>query len=197
MIPKKVWGKDPWAHKPAPAKLKPAADPEVESQPVSIAPQSAAEPQRAIEAPQSKATPTKEPVRQPVVPEVPIATVRRPERAPRDVVTDAEFEEMVERAIERIPEQFAEAVENCAFIVEAEPPKGQPGLLGLYRGHPLTSRAYYAGNLPDTITIYQGSLMRLFPGRENLERQVYRTVVHEIGHYFGLEEHELEELGWA
>ena len=104
---------------------------------------------------------------------------------------------MVERAIERIPEEFAEAVENCAFIVEAEPPRGQPGLLGLYRGHPLTSRGYYAGSLPDTITIYQGSLMRLFPGRKNLERQVYRTVVHEIGHYFGLEEHELHELGWG
>ena len=177
MIPKKVWGKDPWEHRPTPSRT--VRNPQ------------APKPQ----APKPQTPGPKAP--EPKAPEPKAPEPKAPEPPQRDVITDAEFEEMVERAIERIPEEFSEAVENCAFIVEAEPPKGQPGLLGLYRGHPLTSRSYYAGTLPDTITIYQGSLMRLFPGRKRLEQQVYRTVVHEIGHYFGLEEHELDELGWA
>lgn len=112
-------------------------------------------------------------------------------------LTDKEFEALVESALSRIPPELMEAVENCAIIVEAEPPPGQPGLLGLYQGQPLTSRGYYAGAMPDRITIYQGSLQRLYRDPEKLEEQVYRTVVHEIGHYFGFEEDELHELGWG
>lgn len=112
-------------------------------------------------------------------------------------ITDAEFEAMVERGLARVPEQFLEAVENCAFIVESHPPPGQPGLLGLYRGIPLTGRGHYSGAMPDTITIYQSSIIRLFKTRERVEEQVYRTLVHEIGHYFGFEEDELHELGWG
>lgn len=119
------------------------------------------------------------------------------EAGPVPAISDAEFEELVEQAIEAIPAELAEGVENCAFIVEREPPKNQPGLLGLYVGQPLTERAEYAGALPDTITIYQGPLMRHFPDPERLREEVYRTVVHEVGHYFGIEEEELHELGWG
>ena len=134
-----------------------------------------------------------------VSPEPPLVTsVTRATRSsipPR--LSDQEFEELVEKALDRIPPELMEAVENCAFIVEAEPPPGRPRLLGLYHGHPLTSRSDYGGAMPDTITIYQGPLQRLYRDPERLEHEVYRTVVHEIGHYFGLEEHELHELGWG
>ena len=122
-----------------------------------------------------------------------------PEVTPPDLgpITDAEFEEMVERGLERVPARFLEAVENCAFIVESDTPPGQPGLLGLYRGVPATERRDYAGAMPDTITIYQSSIVRIYKTRERVEEQVYRTLVHEIGHYFGLEEDELHALGWG
>lgn len=112
-------------------------------------------------------------------------------------VTDAEFEEMVEQALESIPPELSRMVENCAFIVEHEPEGGRRGLLGLYHGRPLTSRQNYYGVLPDTITIYQGPFVRHYPDREELRRQVRRTVIHEVGHYFGFEEGELHELGWG
>lgn len=112
-------------------------------------------------------------------------------------VTDAEFEEMVEQALESIPAELSQMVENCAFIVEDEPQRGRATLLGLYHGRPLTTRQDYSGALPDTITIYQGPLVRHYPDREELRRQVRRTVIHEIGHYFGFEEEELHELGWG
>ncbi len=116
---------------------------------------------------------------------------------PEPAVTDEEFEEMVEDAIASIPGHLAEAVENCAFIIEKQAPNNRRGLLGLYHGQPLTERGQYYGALPDTITIYQDNLMRLFPGREELRHQVHKTVVHEIGHYFGFDDDELHELGWA
>lgn len=112
-------------------------------------------------------------------------------------ITDEEFEAIVERALARVPAQFMDALVNCAVIVEHDPPSHQPNLLGLYHGVPLTSRGEYSGAMPDTITIYQNPLVRFFPGRESLEEQVYRTVVHEIGHYFGFEEDQLHDLGWA
>lgn len=111
-------------------------------------------------------------------------------------ISDEEFEEMVEEALERVPSQFLEAVENCAFIVEHDPPRGQRSLLGLYHGVPITGRGYYSGAMPDTITIYQNPLIRLFRTRERVREEVYRTVVHEIGHYFGMDDDELHELGW-
>lgn len=103
---------------------------------------------------------------------------------------------MVQDALDRVPPQFMEAVENCAFIVEHDPPPGQY-LLGLYHGVPLTGRGYYSGVMPDTITIYQNPIVRIYRTRERVAEQVYRTVVHEIGHYFGLDDDELHELGWA
>lgn len=147
------------------------------------------EPRPAVEsapAPEAEPAPASEPVPEPAA---------WPRRSAD--LSDAEFEELVEQALEAIPAELAEGVENCAFIVEKEPPAGSPGLLGLYRGHPLTHREHYSGALPDTITIYQGPLTRHYPNPETLAHEVYRTVVHEVGHYFGFEEDELHELGWG
>lgn len=116
--------------------------------------------------------------------------------SPEPPITDAEFEAWVEDALERVPEQFLDAVENVAFIVEHDPPGGRRNLLGLYHGVPLPGRGHYSGAMPDTITIYQNPLVRVYRTRERVKEEVYRTVVHEIGHYFGMDDDELHGLGW-
>ena len=106
-----------------------------------------------------------------------------------------EFEESVEAALETLPDDLREAMSNLAIVVEDEPPPGQP-LLGLYQGVPLTRRgAYYAGALPDKITIYRGPLERLYGHDPDLlARQVKRVVLHEIAHHFGISDERLVEL---
>jgi predicted Zn-dependent protease with MMP-like domain len=98
-----------------------------------------------------------------------------------------EFDEVVERALRRIPAAFRKRIENVAIVVEREPPR--PGLLGLYHGVPLTARGVSDSfRMPDQITIYQGPHERLARTREDLERMVADTVWHEIAHYFGMDE---------
>jgi predicted Zn-dependent protease with MMP-like domain len=98
-----------------------------------------------------------------------------------------EFEEVVERALRRIPARFRRRLENVAIVVEHEPPR--PGLLGLYQGVPLTARGVSDSfRMPDKITIYQGPHERLARDDEDLERIVADTVWHEIAHYFGMDE---------
>jgi predicted Zn-dependent protease with MMP-like domain len=106
-----------------------------------------------------------------------------------------DFEELVADAIDDLPKELHVAVENVAFVVQREPPPGQP-LLGLYHGVPLTSRGSgYAGVAPDKITIYSGPLERLYGDNpELLRRQVRRVVLHEIAHYFGISDERLVEI---
>lgn len=105
------------------------------------------------------------------------------------------FAELIEDAIAELPQELHDAVENVAFIVQREPPPGQP-LLGLYQGIPLTGRTSgYAGVSPDQITIYSGPLERLYGHDPDLlRRQVRRVVLHEIAHYFGISDERLVEL---
>jgi predicted Zn-dependent protease with MMP-like domain len=116
-----------------------------------------------------------------------------------------DFYELVERALEGLPPELAELVENVAIVVDDWPEYSTPlapedpddTLYGLYEGVPLTQRgASYSGILPDKITIFRGPLQRDFP-REELEEQIRITVVHEIAHHFGIDEERLEELGWG
>ncbi len=116
-----------------------------------------------------------------------------------------DFYELVERALEGLPPELAELLENVAIVVDDWPDYSTPlvsgesddVLYGLYEGVPLIERgAGYQGFLPDKITIFRGPLERDFP-REELEEQVRITVVHEIAHHFGFEEDRLEELGWG
>lgn len=111
-------------------------------------------------------------------------------------LTDEEFEELVGRALERIPQQFLDVLDNCLIVIEDESPPGGPTLLGLYEGVSITNRGYYAGAVPDVITLYQKPLQRVSRSLEELEHEVYVTVVHEIGHYFGLDDDELHALDW-
>ena len=116
-----------------------------------------------------------------------------------------DFYELVERALEELPPELAELLDNVAIVVDDWPEYSTPlvsdvpdeTLYGLYEGVPLTQRgAGYYGTLPDKITIFRGPLERDFP-REELEGQIRITVVHEIAHHFGFGEDRLEELGWG
>jgi len=102
-------------------------------------------------------------------------------------LTAEQFDRIVERALRRIPPRFRKRIENVAIVVEREPPR--PGLLGLYRGVPLTARGTGDSfRMPDQITIYQGPHERLARDRTELEKMVADTVWHEIAHYFGMDE---------
>jgi predicted Zn-dependent protease with MMP-like domain len=105
------------------------------------------------------------------------------------------FEYLVATALDSLPEQLGAMMKNVAVTVEHNP--GPRGLLGLYQGVPLTSRtSNYAGVLPDRITIYRQAICAICWSEAEVEEQVRKTVVHEVGHHFGISDERLEELGW-
>jgi predicted Zn-dependent protease with MMP-like domain len=105
------------------------------------------------------------------------------------------FEQMVATALDSLPEELGHLMRNVAVTVEHG--HGPPGLLGLYEGIPLTSRTSgYAGVLPDRITIYQQAICAICHTEAEVIEQVRRTVIHEVGHYFGISDERLRELGW-
>jgi len=108
---------------------------------------------------------------------------------------EEQFEEYVADALDSLPPDLRSQMSNVELVVEDEPAPGQP-LLGLYQGVPLTRRgAYYAGALPDKITIYRGPLVRLYGHEpETLRREVRRVVLHEVAHHFGISDERLIEL---
>jgi predicted Zn-dependent protease with MMP-like domain len=112
-------------------------------------------------------------------------------------VSVAEFEELVEAALAGIPRELSRAIRNLAVFVEDESPAGGPYLLGLYEGVPLTERGqWYAGVHPDRITIYRLPILRMCRTREEVVAEVAKTVVHEVGHHFGISDRRLHELGY-
>jgi predicted Zn-dependent protease with MMP-like domain len=121
-------------------------------------------------------------------------------------MTRAEFEDLVAEALDGIPEEFARYLDNVTIVIEDAPDAallddmGLDGdddtLYGLYQGVPLADRAHDFTALPDRITIYAGPLMRDFPRRAALRRQIRVTVVHEIAHFFGLDERRIRRLGY-
>jgi predicted Zn-dependent protease with MMP-like domain len=114
------------------------------------------------------------------------------------------FEELVADALDAIPPELAAEMENVAVVVEDWPRADQleqreGTLLGLYEGVPLTARGAltYAGVVPDRITIFRGPLSERAHDEDDLARQVRVTVLHEVGHHFGMTDARLHELGWA
>ncbi|MGH3416190.1 MAG: metallopeptidase family protein [Actinocrinis sp.] len=113
-----------------------------------------------------------------------------------DVPTD-EFEELVEEALRGIPRDLKRAMRNVAVFVEDYSPPGRPLLLGLYEGVPLTARGeWYAGVQPDRITIFRLPILSICRTREDVVVEVTKTVVHEVGHHFGIDDARLHELGY-
>jgi predicted Zn-dependent protease with MMP-like domain len=105
------------------------------------------------------------------------------------------FEDHVRAALDALPPHIAAALRNVAVVVEDEHPE-DPDLFGLYEGVPLPERGDEAGSLPDRIAIYRTPLEEEFPDPRELEREIRITVLHELGHYFGLDEDRLAELGY-
>lgn len=113
-------------------------------------------------------------------------------------LSPAEFEALVEEAINALPAQFLALVENVAIVVEEEPSAEdldsvahEEGdvLFGLYQGLSLPQRgAFYSNVLPDRIVLYRGPLLRHCRSRRELKEEIQATVIHELGHYFGLDE---------
>lgn len=112
------------------------------------------------------------------------------------------FETLVGEALEQLPSEFAEHIENVEIVVEDRPTaihlEGvglSPGdtLLGLYVGTSLADRAFgYSGELPDVIYIFQAPIEDICDSEDDVVREVRVTVAHEVGHYFGLSEDEIE-----
>lgn len=107
------------------------------------------------------------------------------------------FEELVGDALDRIPPGLAQAIDNVVILVADRHPE-DPELLGLYDGIALTDRdTFYAGALPDTITIYRDSLLEMCDTDEDVVEEVAITVIHEVAHHFGIDDNRLHELGWG
>ncbi len=102
------------------------------------------------------------------------------------------FERLVAKALAGLPDEFRSRLENVVGFIEDEPPEDMPGTLGLYEGVPLTERTSNDVSLPDRITLFKGPIERACRTEEEIESEVRLTVLHEVGHFFGLEEEQLE-----
>lgn len=124
-------------------------------------------------------------------------------------ISEEGFESVVRDALDEVPSQLLDMLDNVAFFVEDEPgPEyADPGfsaaenaeLLGIYVGTPLTDRdgGWAAGALPDRIVLFRGPLARMCTDMDELREEITITIVHEAGHHVGIDEDRLHELGWA
>jgi predicted Zn-dependent protease with MMP-like domain len=115
-------------------------------------------------------------------------------------VPPEEFEALVEQAIDGLPEEFAELLENVVVTVEDEPSEEdleavgmdpEDDLFGLYQGVPQNERDSFYTALPDRVVIFRGPILRACTSRREVIREVRDTVVHELGHHFGLDEDDM------
>ena len=116
-------------------------------------------------------------------------------------ISPEEFESLVEKALEELPDQFADLLDNVVVLVEEEPdPEDlealgmdpEDDLLGLYQGVPLAERdTFYMGALPDRVVLYRGPILRACANRRDVIREIRDTLVHELGHHFGMEEEDM------
>lgn len=106
------------------------------------------------------------------------------------------FEELVDIALDDLPEELTEQFDNVAVIVEDEH-EDEPELLGIYEGVPLTEREEYGGVAPDVVRIFRLPLCQLCRDEQELVDEVYVTVVHELAHHVGIDDERLHDLGWA
>lgn len=109
-----------------------------------------------------------------------------------------DFDGLVERALDEIPPELADLIDNVVVMVDEDAPEDSPGLLGLYEGTPITERdEWYAGVLPDTIRLFRKPILEVSDTYDDVVDEVLITVVHEVAHYFGIDDDRLHELGWG
>lgn len=124
-------------------------------------------------------------------------------------VSAKRFERLVARALDLLPPEFQTHLENVSVVIDEapdaellesmgiDPNDPDDALFGLYEGVPLTDRGYEEVLLPDQITIYRRPLLEWAESEEDVIEEVRVTVLHEVGHFFGLDEERLDELGYA
>ncbi|WP_159613782.1 metallopeptidase family protein [Glutamicibacter sp. JC586] len=119
-------------------------------------------------------------------------------------ISDDEFEQLVERAIDSIPDAIFAMMQNVIFFIEDDytPLPGEPKnleIMGLYEGTALTERdaGWSAGALPDRITIFKNPTLKACETHDEVVREVGITVMHEVAHHFGIDDEKLHALGWS
>ncbi|MCM3696781.1 metallopeptidase family protein [Microbacterium oleivorans] len=112
---------------------------------------------------------------------------------------DAEaFEALVASELDALPDEMVAGLDNVVFVVEDRPEDGSLDLLGLYDGLALTERDRYGmGDLPDRIIVYREPHLDACDDEDRLRDEVHTTLVHEIAHFYGIDDRRLHELGWA
>ncbi|GAB3616876.1 metallopeptidase family protein [Okibacterium endophyticum] len=108
------------------------------------------------------------------------------------------FEQLVGEVFDTLADDMVDGLDNVAIVIDDRPEDGSLDLLGLYHGVALTERGQYGfGELPDVISIYREPLLSVVDDESQLRDQVRVTLVHEIGHFYGLDDAELHDLGWG
>lgn len=109
-----------------------------------------------------------------------------------------DFEQLVTAELDALPDRVVDGLDNVVFLIEDRPPDGSLDMLGVYEGFDLTERgAYGYGELPDRIILFREPLLAICETIEELRDEVHITLVHEIAHYYGIDDEQLHELGWA
>ena len=109
-----------------------------------------------------------------------------------------DFEKLVVDELDLLPDDMVDGLENLVFVTEDRPEDGSLDLLGLYEGVALTERGNYGfGELPDRIVIYREPLLEISADLAELKDQIHVTLVHEIAHFYGIDDNELHDLGWG
>jgi predicted Zn-dependent protease with MMP-like domain len=115
-----------------------------------------------------------------------------------DDLTPDEFEALVVDELDALPDDMIDGLDNVVFVTESRPDDGSLDLLGLYDGVALTDRGQYGfGELPDRIILYREPLLAIAEDLEELKDQIHVTLVHEIAHFYGIDDEQLHELGWG
>ena len=113
-------------------------------------------------------------------------------------LNEEEFEKLVIAELDELPDEMVDGLENLVFVTEDRPADGTLDLLGLYEGVALTERDRYGfGELPDRIVLYREPLLAIADTLDELRDEIHITLVHEIAHYYGIDDAQLHELGWA
>ena len=113
-------------------------------------------------------------------------------------VSAEDFERLVIDELDLLPDDMVEGLENLVFVTEDRPEDGSLDLLGLYDGVAVTERGQYGfGELPDRIILYREPLLAVAADIDDLKDQIHVTLVHEIAHYYGIDDEQLHELGWG
>ncbi|MFT3799259.1 metallopeptidase family protein [Microbacterium sp.] len=109
-----------------------------------------------------------------------------------------EFETLVSDELDLLPDEMVDGLDNVVFVVEDRPEDGSLDLLGLYEGLALTARDRYGiGELPDRIVVYREPHLHVCETVDELRDEVHTTLVHEIAHFYGIDDARLHDLGWG